>query len=234
MTRRLAILAAVLGAFCTSAVAVAYFSDAKETHETVLSGPPISAGTVLKLLSNATDTSTLGYAQKNRVNGDAATGGDTTSLAIDLGRRANADQTAWKNGSFWFYRTFTVQMPANAPVGSAVLTLEQSAPVPPLSSGASAFEVMEFASINTSAINEFTGPNPTPGFGGTTLSAPVTITPNTKLQVNLKMASTSLNSAGGPDQRVRLTLTVVATLPDGSEFRYPISVLFCDHQSQCG
>lgn len=230
MTRRLAILAAMLGAFCTSAVAVAYFADTKETQETVVSGPPISAGTVLKLYSDATDTSNLGYAKKNHNNDPAATGGDTTALAINLGRRQNAVGQAWKGGTSWFYRTFTVVMPSNAPVGSATLSLEQSTPTPPLNSGATSFAAMQFASVNTGALTEGSA-----GFAGTALSPPVTITPNTKLQVNLQMGTTSLTSATN-DQSVRLTLTVVATLPDGSEFRYPINVAYCDHQNanQCG
>ena len=228
--RRLALLAALVGAFCTSAVAVAFFVDTKETHESVVSGPPISATSVLRLYSDATDASNLGYAKKNHNNDPAATGGDTTPVAINLGRRQNAVGQAWKGGSSWFYRTFTVAMPSNAPVASATLSLEQSAPTPALNSGASSFAAMQFASITTTALQEGSA-----GFPGTTLSPPVTIAPNTKLQINLQMGSTSLTSATN-DQSVRLTLTVVATLPDGSEFRYPIAVAYCDHQNanQCG
>ena len=230
MRRGLVLLATLVGVFCTSAAAVAFFADTKETNETVLSGPPISAATVLRLLSDATDTSNLGYAKKNHNNDPAATGGDTAPLVINLGRRQNAVGQAWKGGASWFYRTFTVLMPSNAPVGSATLSLEQSVPTPPLNSGASSFAAMQFASITTGALQEGSA-----GFAGTDLSPPVTITPNQKLQVNLQMGTTSLTSATN-DQSVRLTLTVVATLPDGSEFRYPISVAYCDHQNanQCG
>lgn len=236
MTRRLAILAALVGAFCTSAVAVAFFVDTKETHETVVSGPPISAGTVLKLYSQGTDPLNGDASQLNNVtygvrNHDAvasATGGGSGALNVDLGKRVNG-LIPWKGADSYFNRVFTVEMPANAPVASATLTLTQQVPtVPDVSSGQAAFAEMRFASITAGANTEAL-----PTFAGTSPAASVTLAPGGKRQVNLKMASFGQTSTG-TDRRVTTKVTVVATLPDGSSFSYEVPVVFCNHHQQCG